>query len=105
LSPDVKKTISLNLVRHKLPPDFLSFIDGHFSPLAVSAMLKGMSEERPVTCRVNTLKSDAGKVMAFFKSRHILFQRVQWYPDAFVLVGGVREREIESLEIYQKGEI
>jgi len=57
---------------------------------------------RPVTLRVNTLRSTPEQVMAVLENAGIAYERQSWYPDAFVLPG-VREDAVQSLPEYEAG--
>ena len=58
--------------------------------------------ERPVTLRVNTLKSTAEQVAALLTQAGIAHVQQPWYPDAFVLEG-VREDAVQALPEYEAG--
>lgn len=57
---------------------------------------------RPVTLRVNPLKSDAESVMAALAAAGVACERQAWYPDAFVLPE-VREDAVQALPEYEAG--
>ena len=61
------------------------------------------ARERPVTLRANALKTDAGTVAGELERTGIGFARAPWYPDAFALADGVRERDVWELDIYRDG--
>ena len=60
------------------------------------------ARERPVTLRANTLKTSMDEVAAALDAAGIAYERVPWYPDAFVLPS-VRERAVWELDIYREG--
>nr|MBR4280103.1 RsmB/NOP family class I SAM-dependent RNA methyltransferase [Clostridia bacterium] len=57
---------------------------------------------RPVTLRVNTIKSTAEAVEAAFVRAGISCERAPWYEDAFILQG-VREEAVQALPEYEAG--
>lgn len=67
-------------------------------------IIKGYSQTRPVTLRINTIKSNKIKVIEELTKAHIVFKEVEWYSDALI-IENVREEEIKKLEIYENGEI
>ena len=67
-------------------------------------IINGYSEKRPVTLRVNTIKSNRARVIEELTKAQITFKEVEWYRDALI-IENVREEEIKKLEIYEKGEI
>ena len=67
-------------------------------------ILIGYSEKRPVTLRVNTLKTDSAKIKEKLKLNNIDFSEVVWSHNALI-INNVEERDIRKLEIYENGEI
>ena len=61
-------------------------------------------EERPVTLRVNTLKTDLASVEEELKKAGIVYQKVSWSKEALVLEN-IREIEIRKLDLYEMGKI
>ncbi len=57
---------------------------------------------RPVTLRVNTLKSSLAKVCALLDGAGIAYEQVPWYSDALIL-RDVREDAVHSLPEYEAG--
>lgn len=64
----------------------------------------GLIEEKPVTLRVNTIKSNAEKVKIELEKNNIEYEIVEWNKLAFI-IKNVKEDEIRKLEIYNNGEI
>lgn len=67
-------------------------------------IIKGYSEQRPVTLRVNTIKTTIEDVKNKLENSGIETENVEWYNEAFI-IKNVREDEIRKLDIYEKGEI
>lgn len=67
-------------------------------------IVEGYVKERPVTIRVNTIKSNLEKIKQELNKQNILFRIVEWYQDALV-IENVREDKVKELEIYKNGEI
>ena len=57
-----------------------------------------------MTLRVNTLKSNLEKIEKELINEGIEYERVSWNEEALI-INNVREKEIQHLEIYEKGEI
>ena len=55
--------LSISEIRRKLPEDFLNLLYGMYSPGTVDKILVGMTDERFLTLRVNTLKYDIYSLM------------------------------------------
>lgn len=67
-------------------------------------ILEGYSKIRPVTLRVNTIKTDIEQVKSKLLEKGIKFKDVSWNKNALI-IENVREDEIKNLEIYENGEI
>lgn len=67
-------------------------------------IIEGYSKKRKVTLRVNTLKSNLEKIEKELINEGIEYERVSWNEEALI-INNVREKEIQHLEIYEKGEI
>ena len=67
-------------------------------------IIKGYKQEKPVTIRVNTIKSNLENIENELKKENITFKEVDWYEDALI-IENVREDKIRELQIYENGEI
>lgn len=94
--------LSVNEIKRRLPDDFIDELYENYSPVSVDKILLGMTNDRYLTLRVNTLKYNIQDLMRYFKSINVKFERVSWFNDALILKN-VREKDIQKLDIYQKG--
>lgn len=67
-------------------------------------ILKGYTEQRVVTLRVNTLKTTVDKVCKELTKNNIEFKRVSWSDVALVIENAIEE-DLQRLAIYENGEI
>ncbi len=67
-------------------------------------IIKGYKQEKPVTIRVNTIKSNLENIKNALRKENIVFKEVDWYKDALI-IENVREDKIRELQIYENGEI
>lgn len=95
---------SFRQLQQKLPSEFLERLQSEYGPIKAEKIMNGMMTERPVTLRVNTLKTDTRTVMKVFQNDGIKFDRVLWYNEALVLKN-VRENDIADHPLYQDGHI
>lgn len=96
--------LSITEIKNRLPKEFIENSYEMFSPLVVDNILVGMSSKRLTTLRVNSLKYDIQELMRYFKEKNIKFERIPWYKDGLILKNAT-EKEIEKLDIYEKGYI
>ena len=64
----------------------------------------GYKAQRPVTLRVNNLKTSLEKAKEKLDEAQIEYETISWYEKALI-IKNVREEEIRKLEIYENGEI
>ena len=96
--------LSVMEVKKKLPKDFIENLYKLHSPLVADKILAGMAGKRNTTLRVNTLKYNIQDLMRYFRKINIKFERVNFYDDALI-IKNANEKEIQKLEIYEKGYI
>ncbi len=71
----------------------------------ISAKIEnGYKAQRPVTLRVNNLKTSLEKAKEKLDEAQIEYETISWYEKALI-IKNVREEEIRKLEIYDNGEI
>ena len=89
-----------------LPEVFIERLKEIIPAAAFDRALRSFSEKKPVSVRVNTLKTDREKILALFREREVAAVPVDWYADAFVLGPGAIDKISDLIEegrIYQQG--
>lgn len=78
-----------------------------FPAADAEAVLAGFeaARARPVTLRANRLKATPDDVAAALDAATIPYERVPWFPDAFVLGENTAERDVWPLDLYRNGGI
>lgn len=91
----------------QLPSFLVQEVEAAYNQTDAEQVLAGCTAacERPVTLRANALKASADEVARALEAAGIGFGRVPWYPDAFVLDAGTRERALWELDLYREGKI
>ena len=84
-----------------VPALLLDRLKAQYGPELADEIVTGFVR-RPVTLRVNTLKSTAEDVSAVLDRAGIAYERVPWYADAFIL-RDVREDAVQALPEYEAG--
>lgn len=86
-------------------PEFLKIkLEEQYGQEVTKRIIEGYSKKRKVTFRVNTLKSNLEKIEKELTKDGIEYERVSWSKEALI-INNVREKEIQHLGIYEKGEI
>ena len=70
----------------------------------VLKIIEGYKENKYVTLRINTVKSDKLEVTNILKKENIEYDEVSWYNDALI-IKNVNEDRIRALSIYDEGKI
>lgn len=87
-----------------IPNFFVDMLIEQYGQNLTNNVLKGYDRKRPVTIRINTLKSDTNSIKNILNENGILYEDVPFYNDALILKK-VKEKEIEELDMYKNGEI
>ncbi len=87
-----------------IPKFLIEKLEGQYGEELSKKVIEGYSVERKVTFRVNTLKSNKDKVEKVLNENGIVYKKVPFYEDAFI-IENVRENKIRELDIYKNGEI
>ena len=67
-------------------------------------IIAGYGEERKVTLRVNTIKTNSSNIEKVLEENNIKYKKVSWYSEGYI-IEKARENEIKNLDIYKNGEI
>ena len=84
-----------------VPALLLEKLNAQYGPDLAAEIVSGFVR-RPVTLRVNTLKTTVEAVCAALDGAGIAWEPVPWYPDALIL-RGVREEAVQALPEYEAG--
>lgn len=89
---------------HKIPDFLYEKLLKQYGEELTNKIIEGYSEKRPVTLRVNTLKSNIQNIKQVFENLGYIVKEVEWYSNALI-VENITENEIRQLDIYNNGEI
>jgi NOL1/NOP2/sun family putative RNA methylase len=95
---------SFRRLYERLPQEFIEAISPQYEPKVLERIFAGFMVNRPVTLRVNKVKTDVRQVMERLWRDNIKYQRVLWYEDALVITNR-REKDLEAHELYQEGHV
>jgi 16S rRNA C967 or C1407 C5-methylase (RsmB/RsmF family) len=86
-------------------PEFLiNMLKEQYGEEVAKRIIEGYNKKRPVTFRVNTLKSSIEEIEKELKENNIEFEKVTWSNEAFI-IKNAREKEIQNLPMYEEGKI
>lgn len=88
--------------RNEVPAFLFAMLHEQYGALAEN-IFNGYAAERPVTLRVNTLKTNVSSIKKVLPP-NAAFQEVGWYRDALI-AENTNERELQKSAPYEKGEI
>lgn len=86
-------------------PDFLhDMLVQEYGEDITKKIIEGYACNRPVTLRVNRLKTDIETIKNNLRKSNITFKEVAWNKDALV-IENANEYDIRKLPMYENGEI
>jgi 16S rRNA C967 or C1407 C5-methylase (RsmB/RsmF family) len=86
-------------------PDFLKeAILKDYTNEEYEHIIAGYNSNRPVTIRINNIKTTKENVLNTLNSHNIEYQEVSWYSNAYILPN-ITEEVIRELDIYKEGHI
>ena len=89
---------------NEVPEFLIQKLEQQYGKEIVEKIIKGYSVKRPVTLRVNTLKTTVEHIKEVLTSMQISFKEVLFSKEALILEE-VRENVVQELDIYRNGEI
>ena len=86
-------------------PNFLvEMLQNQYGSDITNQIINGYKQERPVTLRVNTLKSSNDEIEKELKENDIEFEKVDFYNEAYI-IKNIREDKLQELQMYKEGKI
>ena len=88
----------------KIPTFLRNLLEQQYGKTITNIILEGYTKKRPITLRVNTLKSNSDIIQNIFRDLNFNYQQIPWYKDAFIM-RNISLEQIKNLEIYKNGHI
>ncbi len=86
-------------------PKFLEeMLNKQYGEKLTKEIIEGYKVKRPVTFRVNTLKTSITEIENKLKEKQIEFENVSWSKETFIIKNSTA-KEIENMQMYINGEI
>ena len=89
-------------MQHNIPEFLLELLLKQYGKNTTKSILKGYSNNRPITLRANTLKTSINYIKNTINTLNISIKNVPWYTDALILEN-TSEEQIKNLDIYKEG--
>jgi len=87
----------------EIPLFLIERLKNKYGEELMKEIVKGF-QKKTVTFRINHLKTTLGEIEKVLEEEAILFQKIFWFDDAF-LIENKTEEEIRLLDIYKEGKI
>ena len=87
----------------QLPPYLTEALTRQYGPEETQRIIEGYTE-RPVTLRINPLRTDHEAALHHLDEAGIRYEPVPWYADALILPE-VREDAVRALPLYEQGAV
>jgi len=88
----------------KLPQFLIEELNNQYGEEVTNKIIDGYEENRVVSLRVNTLKSNLEKVCEELTKNNIEYEKVSW-SDVALVIKNATEEDLQKLSIYENGEI
>ena len=91
-------------MQEQIPTFLIQMLTEQYGKEKTNQIIKGYTKPKPVTLRINTIKTTKEIIKSKLKESKIEFEEITWYKEALI-IKNVKEEEIKKLDIYEKGEI
>ena len=86
-------------------PNFLyELLIKQYGEKLTNSIIEGYSTKRPLTIRINKIKTDCDKIKDILNANNIKYKEVSFYKDALI-IENYNKKDFENLDIYENGEI
>lgn len=86
-------------------PNFLyELLIKQYGEKLTNSIIEGYSTKRPLTIRINKIKTDCDKIKNILNANNIKYKEVSFYKDALI-IENYNKKDFENLDIYENGEI
>jgi len=80
----------------------INILNKYYNEEEINNIINGYKVERYTTLRINTLKTTKEYIINILKENNILYEEIDWYPNALVILNK-KEEDITKLSIYEEG--
>ena len=91
-------------MNQNIPQFLIEMLNKQYDENITNKIIDGFNQNRPVTFRVNTLKTTADDVCHTLDKLNFKYEKISWSNEA-IMIRNVQERQIQELDIYKNGEI
>ena len=91
-------------MNQNIPQFLIEMLNNQYGEKIANQIIDGFNQNRPVTFRVNTLKTTTNAVCQELDKFNIQYEKVSWSNEALI-IKNVQEKQIQELDIYKNGEI
>ena len=88
----------------EIPSFFMEKIRNQYSEEISKKIEMGLISKKPVTFRINTLKTTKEYIIQNLKENQIEYEEIKWNNDA-IIIKNATEDDIRKLKIYEEGKI
>ena len=90
--------------KNKLPQFLIEELNKQYGEEIANKIIDGYAQNREVSLRVNTLKSNLENVCAELEKNNIEYEKVSW-SDVALVIKNANEEDLQKLSIYENGDI
>lgn len=91
-------------MNQNIPQFLVEMLRNQYGEEITNQIMDGFCKKRPVSLRINTLKTTIDDVYQILDKLQIEYEKVSWSKEAIV-IKNVDERKLQDLDIYKNGKI
>lgn len=91
-------------MQEEIPQFLYEKLEKQYEENIVKKIIEGYEKQKPLTIRINTIKTNIEVVKEKLEKNKIQYKEVKWNEQALI-IENVDKNRIKELEIYEKGEI
>lgn len=91
-------------MNQNIPQFLIEMLRNQYGEEITNQIMDGFCKKRPVSLRINTLKTTIDDVYQILDKLQIEYEKVSWSKEAIV-IKNVDERKLQDLDIYKNGKI
>jgi NOL1/NOP2/sun family putative RNA methylase len=91
-------------MQEEIPQFLYKKLEKQYEENIVKKIIEGYKKQKPLTIRINTIKTNIEVVKEKLEKNKIQYKEVKWNKQALIIENADKNR-IKELEIYEKGEI
>lgn len=91
-------------MKKEIPKFLKEMLNKNYGEKLSNEIVEGYKLKKPLTLRINTLKTNVDSIKTKFQEKKIMFKEIKWNKEAFI-IENLKEEDIRKMDIYENGEV